>query len=146
MFVRTDWCSQCKQFDLVVGHADYLRRISRRHRRAVALGPRTSGTLLSHLYAAAVAQLAREGRFHYCGLHGCAGASLYRELGWIEIISDVVNVTRDSFIDSDGYLYGLSVCAGKGARHVAEPTTAAASLCPGDVVGFRSAIAVDCVA
>ena len=123
---RVVWFSQREQFDLVVGDADCFRSLSSDHRRIVDLGPGTSGTFLSDLYAAAVAQLAGERRVHHCRLHAGAGASLPGELVWIKVSSKLVDDCGNSPGAYDGGLHRVSFRAGEGARHVAKPAVAAA--------------------
>src|ERR1044072_4155529 len=120
-----------------MGHTDSFRRISGANRRAVDLGSRTSRTLSSHLHTTAVAQLAGEGRVYHSGLYARAGVALHRELDRSKIVSVVVDDSGDSVIDLDGSLHGVSFRAGKGARHVAKPSAAAASACSGVAARFR---------
>lgn len=93
-----------------------------------------------------MAQLAGEGSFHHRWLFDGACGSLHRELGGIEIFSIMADDRGNSVVDSDGGVHGVSLRAGKSARHVAEPAAAAASLFSGDVVGFGNTFAVDSVA
>ncbi len=80
-----------------------------------------------------MAQLAGEGRVHYCRLHACAGASFHREFGGVKIATALADDPGNPAFYFDGDLHGLPFCPGKGARHVAEPTVAAALDCASGV-------------
>src|SRR5688572_28168985 len=123
---------------LVMGGAGRLRSFSGDNRCVVALGPRASATFLSNLHAAAMAQLAGEGRVYHRGLHNRARGALRCDSGWIGVDSVVADDCRDSVVVGHGSLHGLPVCAGEGARSMAEPVLAAAPLFSGGVAGVGS--------
>src|SRR5215203_1788702 len=124
-----------------MGHADHLGWFPGDHRGTVALGSGAPRTVLSHLYATAMAKLVSEGRLHHRGLHAGASAALHCQLGWIDNVSDVVDDRRRAVVVADGYLHRVSLRAGKGARYVAEPVVAAAPRHSGGPVGFRRSFA-----
>src|SRR5688572_20619704 len=144
MFARVAWFTRYKQSDLVVGYADFIGRVSRAHGRAFALGPRTSGTLLSDLYATAVAQLAGEGRIYHRGLYTRPLAPFYCELGWITHLPDAIDDLWNTVINPDGCLHRIPVCASEGARHVAKPPAAAAPVFSVAAAWIGDAFAAGC--
>ena len=76
-----------------------------------------------------------KGAFIIAGYTLVLAAALHRELGWIDFVSELADDCRNSVGDSDGHLHRLSFRASKGARHVAKPAAAAASVFPVGLLG-----------
>src|ERR1051326_945353 len=127
-----------------MGHADRSRRISGVDRRGTHLGPGTSRTLLLDLHATAVAELVSQGRVHHRGLYVNTSVALRCQHCRVDNFSDVVDDSGNSVVDFDGSLHGISLRAGEGARHVAEPVAAAASRVSGAATWFGSLAAFEC--
>src|SRR6266545_7915833 len=128
---------------MALGDAGTVRSVSRNHRRAIDLGPRTSGTFLFDLHAAAVAQLAGERCVHHRRLHAGARVAFRWQLVWIAIGSKMVADSGNPVVNPNRSLHGLSVCTGESARHVAKPVAAPAFACSGIVARIGGSV-VDC--
>ena len=124
-----------------MGHTNYIGRVSGDHWPFADLGFGTSGTLSLDLYATAVAQLARQRRIHHRGLHACARVALCGEFGRFDKGSILADDSWRSVVDLNGGVHGVPLCAGEGARHVAEPVIAPTSVLPSTAIGFSDPVA-----
>src|SRR5262249_9769135 len=123
---------------LAVGHPNGLGRVFGDYGTVAYLGSRASGTVLYDFHSTAMAKLAGPGRIHNCRLFGRACGTFPWRRCWISDTPTVVDLARHSFIDSHRHLYCLSLCAGEGARHVAEPSPASAPVGAGILARERS--------
>src|SRR5216684_5109121 len=123
-----------------MGDANCFGRVSWDYRRAITLGPGTSGPLLHDFHAPAMEELAGERRVHHRGIFAGAGIALRCESLWIEIAAKLADDPGNSLVDSDGNLHGLSFCASERARPLAESVAAAALVGAGIARRFGSSL------
>src|SRR5437660_2949195 len=124
-----------------MGDADRVWRVSRAYRSLVDLGPGASSAVLPDIHKSSVEELAGERRVHHCGLFSCTCDAFHRKSAALDFVTTLADRWRLTAFHFDCGLHGLPFRTGEGARSLAEPTVAAASVRAGIAARFRRALA-----
>src|SRR5205823_13512606 len=120
------WIHSTRQPTLDLVRTSNRRRFFGINWSAAHLGPGTSLALLYDLHSSAVAKLVSERRIHYRRVFAGAGNSFYRQHCRIKLNTELVDNRRNSAVDLDRHLHGLSFCTSESARLLAKSVVAAA--------------------